>query len=68
MGRRRSQHLQNGLWLEGENVLEHGVSIALRWVVDVRVVEEVLDTEEDLEGPKSGFSLSHSMSHFLQFI
>lgn len=29
-------------------ILEHGIGITLRWIVDIGVVEQILDSEQDL--------------------
>lgn len=45
----RSQYLTIGQ-SGGFCLLEHRVSVALRWIVHIRVVEEILDSEDNLGG------------------
>lgn len=49
------------MW-KGNDVLEHGISIALCWVVDIGIVEEILDTEKDLRKPYQPCSSQISFS------
>lgn len=55
------QHWANDKDEEEWSSLEHSVSVALRWVVDIGVIKEVLNAKQDLKR-REGKRLSHSVS------
>lgn len=59
---RFSEPNSTGLTHINRNSLEHGISIALGGIEDVRVVQEILDTKHDLEARRTNRTVQESAS------